>query len=105
MTDRGDGTTYDQFDVSALTSDDGTAPVTTVDAVVTDTNGDGTGTGTGDAILTFASGESITLIGVLPSAVDTPSELESIGIPVVGGPGGDSTSMAHSGMTRSPLDM
>ncbi|MGH1576522.1 Hint domain-containing protein [Planktotalea sp.] len=76
-TDSGDGTTVDQLDVSGLTNDGGTTPVSTDDVVVTDTNGDGTG----DAILTFPGGESITLVGVSPTEVDTPAELEAIGIP------------------------
>ena len=76
MADRGDGHTFDQLDVSGVTTD-GTTPVTAWDVVVTDTNGDGTG----DAILTFPGGESITLEGVLPSQVDTIPELFSIGIP------------------------
>lgn len=77
--DNGDGTYTgrDQLDVSDLTSDGGTTPVTTADVIVSDTNGDGTG----DAILTFPGGESITLVGVLASQVDTPAELEAIGIP------------------------
>ena len=77
LTDSGDGTTNDQLDVSGLTSDGGTTPVTTADVVVTDTNGDGTG----DAILTFPGGESITLVGVLASQVDSIDELVAIGIP------------------------
>ena len=88
MTDSGDGTTNDQLDVSDLTTDGGTTPVTTADVVVTDTNGDGTG----DAILTFPGGESIALVGVLPAAVDSPAGLQSIGIPgtgVVDGTAGD----------------
>ena len=77
MGDRGDGHTFDQLDVTAMTSDGGTTPVTAWDVVVTDTNGNGTG----DAILTFPGGESITLEGVAPSQVDTIPELFSIGIP------------------------
>ncbi|RYG89796.1 hypothetical protein EU803_16740 [Loktanella sp. IMCC34160] len=76
LTDSGDGTTNDQLDVSALTNASGD-PVTTADVTVTDTNGDGTG----DAILTFPNGESITLIGVSPTSVDSAAELEAIGIP------------------------
>ncbi|GLQ28086.1 Hint domain-containing protein [Sulfitobacter pacificus] len=79
LTDSGDGSTNDQLDVTDLTSDGGTTPVTTDDVVVTDTNGDGTG----DAILTFPGGESITLVGVLASQVNSAAELESIGIPGV----------------------
>ncbi|MFZ1470683.1 MAG: Hint domain-containing protein [Paracoccaceae bacterium] len=77
LTDSGDGTTVDQLDVSGLTSDAGTTPVNTSNVVVTDTNGDGTG----DAILTFPGGESITLVGVLAAQVDSPAELQAIGIP------------------------
>ncbi|MGJ8605509.1 MAG: Hint domain-containing protein [Marivita sp.] len=77
-TDNGDGTFNgnDQLDVSGLTSDGGTTPVSTSDVTVTDTNGDGTG----DAILTFSGGESITLVGVLSSEVDTVDELVALGI-------------------------
>lgn len=79
--DNGDGTYTgrDQLDVTNLTSDGGTTPVNTADVVVTDTNGDGTG----DAVLTFPGGESVTLVGVLASQVDTPAELQAIGIPAV----------------------
>ncbi|MGB5835732.1 MAG: Hint domain-containing protein, partial [Albidovulum sp.] len=77
-TDNGDGTYtgYDQFDVSGLTDAAGN-PVSIFDVTVTDTNGDGTG----DAILSFPNGETVTLIGVLPSEVDTGAELQAIGIP------------------------
>ncbi|RUS59289.1 hypothetical protein EGN72_15210 [Pseudorhodobacter sp. E13] len=77
LTDSGDGTAIDQLDVSGLTSDGGVTPVNTSNVTVTDTNGDGTG----DAILTFPGGESITLVGVLASQVDSYAELEAIGIP------------------------
>jgi len=76
MTDSGDGTTVDQFDVTGLTTD-GTTPVTAWDVVVTDTVGDGSG----DAVLTFPNGESVTLTGVRPDEVDTAGELNAIGIP------------------------
>ena len=75
--DDGDGFTNDQLDVSQLTSDWGTTPVTAWDVTVTDSNGDGTG----DAILSFPGPESITLVGVTPDQVDTIPELFSIGIP------------------------
>ena len=74
MTDSGDGTTNDQLDVSGLTSDGGTTPVTTDDVTVTDD-------GSGNAVLTFAGGEAITLMGVAPAALSSPAALESIGIP------------------------
>lgn len=76
LTDFGDGTTIDQIDVSDLINDDGD-PVSSWDVVVTDTNGDGTG----DAILTFPNGENVTLTGILPSQVDSASELNAMGIP------------------------
>ncbi|QGX99015.1 hypothetical protein EI983_12345 [Roseovarius faecimaris] len=79
MTDSGDGSTNDQLDVSGLTNAGG-FPVNVSDVTVTDTNGDGTG----DATLTFPGGESITLVGVLPSQVDSDTELQAIGIPSVG---------------------
>ena len=88
-TDNGDGTYSgnDQVDVSAVTNDGGTTPVTTNDVTVTDD-------GNGNAVLTFPGGESITLIGVAPSEVDSPAELEAIGIPpapdgIVSGTSGD----------------
>jgi Ca2+-binding RTX toxin-like protein len=99
MTDSGDGTTNDQLDVSGLTSDGGTTPVTTADVTVT-ANGDG------DAVLTFTGGESITLVGVTPSQVDTTDELVAIGIPrpaldyiVEGTSGGD---LINAGYTGDP---
>ena len=73
--DSGDGTTVDQLDVSSLTSDGGTTPVTTNDVTVTDD-------GSGNAVLSFPGGESITLIGVPTTTVDTTAELVAIGIPI-----------------------
>ncbi|WP_298860960.1 choice-of-anchor L domain-containing protein [uncultured Sulfitobacter sp.] len=101
LTDSGDGTTNDQLDVSGLTSDGGTTPVNTNDVVVSDTNGDGTG----DAILTFTGGESITLVGVLSSEVDSVAGLVSIGIPIgpnyiVEGTSGDD--LINAGYTDDP---
>ena len=87
LTDSGDGTTLDQLDVSGLTSDGGTTPVTTADVVVTDD-------GSGNAVLTFPGGESITLLGVAPAQVDDPGELHAMGIPsdgVIEGTDGDDT--------------
>ena len=69
-------TGYDQFDVSDLT-DAGGNPIKAWDVTVTDTVGDGTG----DAILTFPNGESVTLVGVAPSQVDSYGELVAMGIP------------------------
>ncbi len=76
--DNGDGTFtgQDQFDVSTLTSDGGTTPVTTADVTVTDD-------GSGNSILTFPGGESVTLIGIGPWQLTTPESLEAIGIPLV----------------------
>ncbi|SMX30133.1 Hemolysin, plasmid [Pelagimonas phthalicica] len=74
MTDSGDGSTNDQLDVSGLTSDGGTTPVTTDDVVVSDD-------GSGNAVLTFPGGEAITLVGVAPADVNDAAELQSIGIP------------------------
>ncbi|MGJ8617158.1 MAG: Hint domain-containing protein, partial [Sulfitobacter sp.] len=62
--------------VTTLTDGNGN-PVTSSDIVVSDTNGDGTG----DAVLTFPTGESITLTGVLASQLDNTAALEAIGIP------------------------
>ncbi|MFS4583570.1 Hint domain-containing protein [Phaeobacter sp. C3_T13_0] len=76
MSDFGDGTTLDQIDVSNLVDGAGN-PVNAWDVTVTDTNGNGTG----DAILTFPNGENLTLVGVLPSQVDSVPELYSMGIP------------------------
>ncbi|MCB1335375.1 MAG: hypothetical protein KDK26_17460, partial [Roseivivax sp.] len=77
-TDNGDGTftAGDRLDVSALTSN-GTTPITVTSVTVSDTNGDGTG----DAILSFPSGDSVTLQGVLASAVSNPAVLQAMGIP------------------------
>ncbi|MGR3502833.1 Hint domain-containing protein [Pseudaestuariivita sp.] len=84
--DNGDGTytPQDQLDVSGMTDGTG-SPVDTDDVTVTDTNGDGTG----DAILTFPNGESITLVGVTPDRVDSPEELEAMGIPAAAAPPSD----------------
>ncbi|WP_424978812.1 Hint domain-containing protein [Leisingera sp. S232] len=73
LSDSGDGTTVDQFDVSDLTGPGGAVNVW--DITVSDTNGDGTG----DAILTFPGGESVTLDGVLASQVNEVPELLSMG--------------------------
>jgi Ca2+-binding RTX toxin-like protein len=78
---------FDQIDVSTMLDGNG-AFVNTGDVTVTDTNGDGTG----DTILTFPSGTSLTLTGVLPSAFAAPEALAAIGIPladyIVEGTGG-----------------
>ncbi|TNF21055.1 MAG: hypothetical protein EP318_08340 [Rhodobacteraceae bacterium] len=96
LTDAGDGTTLDQLDVSALTSDGGTTPVLAEDVVVSDD-------GSGNAVLTFPGGESITLLGVAPTQVDDLAELVAIGIPggpdyiVEGTEGADTIDAGYSG--------
>ncbi|SPF80459.1 Hint domain-containing protein [Pseudoprimorskyibacter insulae] len=82
LTDSGDGTTNDQLNVTALTSDGGTTPVHTGDVTVTDD-------GSGNAVLTFPGGEAITLLGVAPASLGTPAALVSIGIPAEPVPGPD----------------
>lgn len=74
LTDSGDGTTNDQLDVSGLTSDGGSTPVTTADVTVSDD-------GNGNAVLSFPGGESITLVGVAPNQLNSVDALVSIGIP------------------------
>ncbi len=88
-TDNGDGTYTgaDQLDVSRLTSDWGTTPITTDDVTVSDD-------GSGNAVLSFPSGDSITLIGVAPGDLSSPAALAAIGIPlpqdgIVSGTGSD----------------
>jgi Ca2+-binding RTX toxin-like protein len=75
----GDGSYFgaDQLDVSTMTDANG-ALINTGDVVISDTNGDGTG----DTILTFPGGETLTLVGILPSAFPTPEALAAIGIPL-----------------------
>lgn len=68
---------FDQLDVSTMTDANG-AMVNTGDVTISDTNGDGTG----DTILTFPGGETLTLVGVLPSAFPVPEALAAIGIPL-----------------------
>ncbi|SPH17457.1 Bifunctional hemolysin/adenylate cyclase [Defluviimonas aquaemixtae] len=76
--DNGDGTFTgrDRFDLADLTDSQGN-PVNAWDVTVTDTVGDGTG----DAILIFPNGESVTLVGILPSQVDSAAKLNAMGIP------------------------
>ncbi|SMY07753.1 Hint domain-containing protein [Flavimaricola marinus] len=87
-TDNGDGTFTgnDLLDVTALTSDGGTTPVTTSDVTVGDD-------GSGNAVLNFVGGESVTLFGIAPSVFSNPAALEAIGIPV----GNDGTVQGTSG--------
>ena len=68
---------FDQVDVSNMIDGNG-APVNTGDVDISDTNGDGTG----DTILTFPGGETLTLVGVLPSAFPVSEALAAIGIPL-----------------------
>jgi len=79
-TANGDGsyTGVDQLDVSGMTSDYGTTPVTVNDVVVSDD-------GNGNAVLTFPGGESLTLIGVSPAEVNNPFALNAMGIPLSDG--------------------
>lgn len=70
------GRTVDQIDVSELSTPDG-GPIRSTDVTISDTNGNGTG----DAILTFAGGESIILVGVTVADLATPSALLTLGIP------------------------
>jgi len=76
MSDYGDGTTVDELDVSDLTNGSG-APVDAWDVTVSDTVGDGSG----DAILSFPNGETITLVGVSTTLVDSAPKLYAMGIP------------------------
>lgn len=73
----GDGTYTgrDLLDVSDLTSDFGTTPVTTADVTVTDD-------GFGNAVLSFPGGETLTLVGVSPATVASPWALHAMGIPL-----------------------
>ncbi|MDA7425634.1 Hint domain-containing protein [Thalassococcus lentus] len=104
LTDSGDGTTIDQLDVSGLTSDGGTTPVNVSDVTVTDD-------GSGNAVLTFPGGESITLLGVAPTQVDSDAELEAIGIPndpndnvVSGTAGADNIGAGYSDADGTTVD-
>lgn len=74
--DNGDGTftAGDLLDVTALTSDSGTTPITTRNVTVGED-------ADGNAVLTFPGGESLTLEGVAPTSISSPSALESLGIP------------------------
>jgi len=73
---RVNGRAVDQIDVSELTTPSG-EPIRWRDVTVTDTNGDGTG----DAVLTFASGETIILEGVSQAEAQGRQNLIAIGIP------------------------
>jgi Ca2+-binding RTX toxin-like protein len=77
--DNGDGTFTgrDQFDVTGLSDASGN-PVTTEDVVVSQD-------GVGNAVLTFPGGESVTLVGVQISAVQSTAQLVAMGIPAFGG--------------------
>lgn len=69
----GSYTAGDLFDVSNLTDADGN-PVNVDDVVVSDD-------GSGNAVLTFPNGETITLVGVAPDAINSKAELVAAGIP------------------------
>jgi len=99
-TDNGDGTYTgnDLLDVSAMTRPDG-EPVTTADVVVT-------ADGNGNAVLTFPGGESLTLIGVDPTAVDSVAELTAMGIPgpIDGTSGDDVMGVGYSDADGDQID-
>jgi len=69
--DDGDGFTNDRLDLSGLTGPMG--PVRAFDVSVGDD-------GFGNAVLTFPNGESVTLTGVPPAALDRSADLVSMGI-------------------------
>lgn len=69
------GLTTDQLDVGGL-HDGGGDPVTAWDVTVGND-------GSGNAVLTFPGGESITLIGVSPSSINSAQVLHSMGIPCI----------------------
>lgn len=64
----------DVLDVSAVTRDYGSTPVTTRDVTVTSDSD-------GNAVLTFPQGDALTLVGVDAATLATPEALEAIGIP------------------------
>ncbi|MCB1335939.1 MAG: Hint domain-containing protein [Maritimibacter sp.] len=74
--DNGDGTFTgaDRLDVSGLTSDGGTTPVTVYDVTVSDD-------GLGNALLSFPGGETVKLVGVAPASVSSLNALAALGIP------------------------
>ena len=81
----GSGTSFtgvDKLDVSNLydlpAGDPNRTPVRTNDVVVSDD-------GSGNAVLTFPNGESVTLIGISPTAAANPFYLNAIGIPMPDG--------------------
>lgn len=75
-TDNGDGTysAIDLLDVSEVTRDYGTTPITVRDITVSDD-------GSGNAVLSFPYGDTLTLEGVPPSAFDDPEIFEAMGVP------------------------
>ena len=81
--DNGDGTYtgYDQLDVSNLTSDGGTTPVTAADVWVTDD-------GAGNAVLNFPGGETLVFVNVSPADINDQAALIAMGIPVAAGSDG-----------------
>ncbi|WP_434286856.1 Hint domain-containing protein [Celeribacter sp. SCSIO 80788] len=68
-----DGFYDDQLDVSGLTDALGN-PISTWDVSVSDD-------GSGNAVLSFPNGETLTLLGVAPSQVDSGAERYAMGIP------------------------
>ncbi|MEQ9692710.1 Hint domain-containing protein [Shimia sp. SDUM112013] len=70
----GSFTTKDLLDVSLVTRDYGTTPITVRDITVGDD-------GSGNAVLQFPYGDTLTLEGVPPSAFDDPAIFEAMGVP------------------------
>lgn len=75
-TDNGDGTYtgHDQVNVDDM-QDFAGGTIDTSDVTVSDD-------GTGNAVLSFPNGETLTLVGVAPSEVASPAQLNAIGIPL-----------------------
>ncbi|MGR3794718.1 Hint domain-containing protein [Vannielia sp. SX4] len=100
-TANGDGTYtgIDQIDVSGMTDADGN-PVTVQDVVVSDD-------GSGNAVLGFPNGESLTLMGIAPTAAMDPFWLIAAGIPydgiVEGTSGDDVIDASYSGDPHSDV--
>lgn len=69
----GNGATNDRLDLTGLTDGNGN-PVKTWDVAVSDD-------GSGNAVLSFPNGESVTLKGIAPAQVSSPSQRTAMGIP------------------------
>ncbi|WP_319823574.1 Hint domain-containing protein [Thalassovita sp.] len=81
-TDNGDGTFtgHDQLDTAAMQDEDG-GILDTADVTVGEDSA-------GNAVLSFPTGETLTLVGVSPDAVASPAQLHAIGIPLANTPDG-----------------